>query len=699
MAWKVKLSWQEGDPSQPGDGFKIYKSVDSGTFSLVATLPLSQTSWEDTDVEAGHKYSYRVTEYKGSSESPAAETTAYMPAAPGSCTASYVNDNQIDVSWTDVANDQGYEIERQTDDGTWAALASVGPNVIGYSDTSTVANHKYVYRIRAKGTPNYVSDWVYSTAVYTTPAAPSNPVLEWVDVGSQLKLTITDNATYEQNIEFELEIDGVWQGAVAQPANTTSYVWNVSGNHRYRARARATRSSPDALQSAWATSGKLGYAGTTDAGQGVSSVGPLSADLGTSEAGSTLESVDLFEETVGMELVQGTDQWIQTRLDFSDQGTTTEKTPWRRLALEQVGSGSEVIPFRKIVSQQSGNAFGSVAYRTLVGTTNICLGIERVSFRKIVLDEISCGTEAPTVLLTTIAPVDSAIGSSITSLFADLSGSDLAQALGISVLEAQFTQTDSGVGITLVPWRSIGVEQDGGDIERVVYRHYSLAEASNAFDSLPYRAAASAGELGQGGERIPWREVYCLQLGVGSGRTLRHQLETIQTILSQDQSFQEVQLISSVVGSGNDLFKSLAASLKGMDLTGGFDLSAPRGQFVRHDSGNGIDQITYAVLYKFVYEQGTTQEEILARALAALQTALGLEGFSLDANFIHGDFDQGLDALVHLFVQILGDTWGEYTFALRELPREKLSVPGILSRDNTTASPKKVKVPSLTEVR
>jgi hypothetical protein len=62
MAYKVRLEWQEGAPSEQGSGFKIYRSINGRAFALVATLPLSQTSWEET-IQPGNTYTYRVYEY------------------------------------------------------------------------------------------------------------------------------------------------------------------------------------------------------------------------------------------------------------------------------------------------------------------------------------------------------------------------------------------------------------------------------------------------------------------------------------------------------------------------------------------------------------------------------------------------------------------------------------------------------------
>jgi len=430
MAWKVRLTWQEGATDQQGDGFKIYRSVDGGSYSLVATLPITQTSWDDTNVSAGHKYSYQVKEYKGSDVSPAATVTAYLPAAPGSCSASYVSDSQINVSWSNVSYETGYELQRQVDGGSWSTIANKGAGVTSHSDTGTSANHRYRYRVRAKGTGSYVSDWRYSDYVYTTPAAPSgctahyvatdkayctwtdnsayeqqfrveyrindgswtflenaaagatsssqvnvgankkiefrvraertspdalqsaystsgiiyttpaapsNLQLIWVEPGSQLQLTITDNAAYEQNIEFELEIDGEWQGAVVEPANTTTKTWNVSGFHRYRARARATRSSPDALQSAWTTSGEAAMLGATDVGQGAET--PV-LRVGATDVGQGAETPVLNASLAAGDIGSGIDfaQPFPTLLDI-DVGHGIDISALAEVVLMPIDSG------------------------------------------------------------------------------------------------------------------------------------------------------------------------------------------------------------------------------------------------------------------------------------------------------------------------------------------------------------------------
>ena len=62
MGYRVVLSWSQGAPGEQGSGFKVYRSVNGGSFSLRATLPLTQTSYEE-EVFPGYLYTYRVYEY------------------------------------------------------------------------------------------------------------------------------------------------------------------------------------------------------------------------------------------------------------------------------------------------------------------------------------------------------------------------------------------------------------------------------------------------------------------------------------------------------------------------------------------------------------------------------------------------------------------------------------------------------------
>ncbi|NDJ84495.1 MAG: fibronectin type III domain-containing protein [Chloroflexi bacterium] len=79
-------------------------------------------------------------------------TTTVIPvSAPTDLSADVVSTSQIDLTWTDNANDEtGYEVERSIDGGAWTTLAVLAANSEAYSDTTVSYGNEYRYRVRAE---------------------------------------------------------------------------------------------------------------------------------------------------------------------------------------------------------------------------------------------------------------------------------------------------------------------------------------------------------------------------------------------------------------------------------------------------------------------------------------------------------------------------------------------------------------------
>ena len=74
------------------------------------------------------------------------------PAAPTNLTATPVDGTQIDLGWTDNANNEdGFQIERCTPDGcaNFALLITLPPDTTHYSDKGLTPETTYCYRVRA----------------------------------------------------------------------------------------------------------------------------------------------------------------------------------------------------------------------------------------------------------------------------------------------------------------------------------------------------------------------------------------------------------------------------------------------------------------------------------------------------------------------------------------------------------------------
>lgn len=92
-----------------------------------------------------------------------------VPAAPSNLSASAIATTQIDLSWTDNAdNETGFKVERSwRTNGSYEEIATVGTDITSFNDTTVSKGSTYFYRVRAA---NAVGDSPYSNeANATTP--------------------------------------------------------------------------------------------------------------------------------------------------------------------------------------------------------------------------------------------------------------------------------------------------------------------------------------------------------------------------------------------------------------------------------------------------------------------------------------------------------------------------------------------------
>ncbi len=74
-----------------------------------------------------------------------------VPSAPSNLRATAVSTTQVTLAWQDnSSNETGFYLERKTGSaGTWSQIASLGANVVSYSNTGLTAGTSYYYRLRA----------------------------------------------------------------------------------------------------------------------------------------------------------------------------------------------------------------------------------------------------------------------------------------------------------------------------------------------------------------------------------------------------------------------------------------------------------------------------------------------------------------------------------------------------------------------
>ncbi|HYG73713.1 MAG TPA: PA14 domain-containing protein, partial [Planctomycetota bacterium] len=149
------------------------------------------------------------------------------PGVPGSLSANAVSKSQIDLTWTDTANNEnGFKIERKTGAaGTFAQIGTAGANATSYSDTTVAPDTTYYYQVRAY---NGSGDSAYSNiASATTPALVSDAEFVTQSVPTALTTGDTANVTVEMKNTGETTwAIGTFQLYAQSPAGNST--WGLS---------------------------------------------------------------------------------------------------------------------------------------------------------------------------------------------------------------------------------------------------------------------------------------------------------------------------------------------------------------------------------------------------------------------------------------------------------------------------------------
>jgi hypothetical protein len=109
------------------------------------------------------------------------EAQAAPPRSPNDPTSGTVSATQIQIYWTDISNEAGWEIHRSTSgrEGAFSLLAKTGANVTTYGDVGLTPLTEYCYRIRSFKTSGRKTTFgafsvTTCATTYGAPAAPSN---------------------------------------------------------------------------------------------------------------------------------------------------------------------------------------------------------------------------------------------------------------------------------------------------------------------------------------------------------------------------------------------------------------------------------------------------------------------------------------------------------------------------------------------
>lgn len=229
---RMDLAWS--DNSNLELGFRIERSTDGITWTLLANVGENITSFSDTSVtETVSPYYYRVYAFNavGQSASSGVVSANSMLHGPSGVALSFISGSRIDIFWTDNSSvESGYVIEQSLSPtfGTIDALYNASANAVSFQMSGPFsAGVTYFFRVRANADGRTSA---YSNTVsYTTPALPSPGTLAGTVVsGTEINLDWSDPASDEDGYEILRSTDGI-NFAVVATLSTSATSLTVTG--------------------------------------------------------------------------------------------------------------------------------------------------------------------------------------------------------------------------------------------------------------------------------------------------------------------------------------------------------------------------------------------------------------------------------------------------------------------------------------
>ncbi|HKP85896.1 MAG TPA: putative Ig domain-containing protein [Blastocatellia bacterium] len=154
---------------------------------------------------------------KGGTPPPPPPPPPAPPAAPGALAASAASTSSINLSWADNSNNEnGFRLERKTGaSGTYALIATIPANQIGYADGGLAAATTYFYRIKAyngAGESAYSNEAFATTSNSAPPPPPPPP--------TTLTITTTSLAPITRGVPYSQQLSA--------SGGATPYTWSLT---------------------------------------------------------------------------------------------------------------------------------------------------------------------------------------------------------------------------------------------------------------------------------------------------------------------------------------------------------------------------------------------------------------------------------------------------------------------------------------
>jgi fibronectin type III domain protein/putative metal-binding protein len=209
-ATQIVICWKESSDNETG--FIVEQKTgscdSSNSWEQIADLPANSLRYTVTSLLPDTTYSFRVYAYNASTDSDysncASDTTtaAGTPPAPTNLKAESESSDVINLSWTAIAtNEDGFEIWRKAGSDSWEFLATTGPDITSFKDstangnTSSTSYRYFVFAYNNSGD----SPKTYPVIV---PFQPQDLSVTTITESGKVKIMWTETASEKNGFEI-----------------------------------------------------------------------------------------------------------------------------------------------------------------------------------------------------------------------------------------------------------------------------------------------------------------------------------------------------------------------------------------------------------------------------------------------------------------------------------------------------------------
>lgn len=212
-----------------GTGAKTFLKS-AGTLPVGLTLNSTNGLISGTPMTAGtYSFTIRATDAVGANASKAFSIvinppSTVAPLAPTNFTVTAVSGSQINLAWSDVANETGYRIHKWNGAiASWQVVATLAANATSIVCTGLSAGTTYFFDVEAYNSVGGVKAGWKAATTWSPPAAPTTLTLTTVSA-SQVNLTWS-NVENESGYRVQIwnGVTASWQVIATLAANVTSF--------------------------------------------------------------------------------------------------------------------------------------------------------------------------------------------------------------------------------------------------------------------------------------------------------------------------------------------------------------------------------------------------------------------------------------------------------------------------------------------